>query len=67
MPRILINEMNMATEMTLNIERFLVCSTGEEMLIPEPANSLEAAKKLRDEKQAGDEYETWDILAEIAA
>ena len=43
--------------MTLKIERFVVCSTGEEMEIPEPADSLEAAIKLRDEKQAGDEYD----------
>ena len=57
----------MATEMTLNIERFLVCSTGEEVLIPEPANSIEAAIKLRDEKQADDEYETWEIVAEVVA
>lgn len=56
----------MAKEMMLNIERFLVCSTGEEVEIPEPADSLEAAIKLRDEKQAGDEYETWEIVAEVA-
>lgn len=60
-------ENNMAKEMTLNVKRFLVCSTGEEVKIPEPEDSLEAAIKLRDEKQAGDEYETWEIVAEIAA
>lgn len=57
----------MAKLITLNIERFVVCSTGEEMEIPEPADSLEAAIKLRDDKQAGDEYETWEIVAEVAA
>lgn len=57
----------MAKQMTLNVERFLVCSTGEEVEIPEPADSLEAAIKLRDEKQAGDEDETWEIVAEVAA
>ena len=57
----------MAKQMTLNIERFLVCSTGEEVEIPEPADSLEAAIKLRDEKQAGDENETWKIVAEVVA
>lgn len=57
----------MAKQMTLNIERFLVCSTGEEVEIPEPADSLEAAIKLRDEKQAGDEDETWEIVAEVVA
>ncbi len=57
----------MSKEMTLNIERFLVCSTGEEVEIPEPADSLEVAIKLRDEKQAGDEDEHWSIVAEIAA
>ena len=57
----------MAKEMTLNIERFLVCSTGEEVVIPEPADSLEAAVKLRDEKQAYDDDETWEIVAEVVA
>lgn len=56
----------MAKEMTLNIERFVVCSTGEEVEIPEPQDSLEAAIKLRDEKQAADEFEFWEIVAEIA-
>lgn len=60
-------EMVVAKLITLNIERFVVCSTGEEMEIPEPADSLEAAIKLRDDKQAGDEYETWEIVAEVAA
>jgi hypothetical protein len=64
---ILKNEMVVAKLITLNIERFVVCSTGEEMEIPEPADSLEAAIKLRDDKQAGDEYETWEIVAEVAA
>ena len=57
----------MAKEITLNIERFLVCSTGEEVEIPEPADSLEVAIKLRDERQAGDEDETWEIVAEVVA
>lgn len=56
----------MAKEMALNVERFLVCSTGEEVEFPEPQDSLEAAIKLRDEKQAADLYETWEIVAEIA-
>jgi hypothetical protein len=64
---ILKKEMVVAKLITLNIERFVVCSTGEEMEIPEPADSLEAAIKLRDDKQAGDEYETWEIVAEVAA
>jgi|GEM_PF-4214659 len=41
----------MAKEMTLNIGRFLVCSTGEEVEIPDLADSLDAVIKLRDEKQ----------------
>jgi hypothetical protein len=57
----------MATEMTLSIKRFLVCSTGEEVLIPEPKNSLEAAISLRDEKQAEDMDEQWEIVAEVVA
>lgn len=64
---ILKKEIVVAKLMTLNIERFLVCSTGEEMEIPEPADSLEAAIKLRDEKQAVDEYETWEIVAVVDA
>ena len=57
----------MAKEMTLNINRFLVCSTGEEVEIPEPADSLEAAIKLRDEKQSADRDEQWEIVAEVVA
>lgn len=57
----------MAKQMTLMLERFVVCSTGEEMEIPEPADSLEAAIKLRDEKQAGDAFEIWEIVAEVDA
>ena len=53
--------------MMLKVERFLVCGSGEDIAIPEPAYSIEAAIKLRDEKQAGDEYETWKIVAEIVA
>ena len=60
-------ENNMAKEMTLNIHRFLVCSTGEEVEVPEPADSLEAAIKLRDERQIADRDEHWEIVAEIAA
>lgn len=55
-----------AQEMTLPISGFVVCSTGEDVAIPEPRNSLAAAIKLRDEKQAGDEDEAWEIVAEVA-
>ncbi|MDZ7656981.1 MAG: hypothetical protein U0997_13665 [Sulfurimicrobium sp.] len=64
---ILKKEMIVAKQMTLMLERFVVCSTGEEMEIPEPADSLEAAIKLRDEKQAGDAFEIWEIVAEVDA
>lgn len=57
----------MAKEMTLNIERFLVCSTDEEVCIPEPEDSLEAAIKLRDEKLRDDEGAYWEIVAEVVA
>ena len=57
----------MAKQMMLSVVRFAVCSTGEEMEIPEPPDSLEAAIKLRDEKQAADDDETWEIVAEIDA
>ncbi len=50
--------------MLLNVEQFLVCSTGEEVEVPEPQDSLEAAIKLRDEKQAAEENgEDWGICA----
>ncbi len=55
-----------AVEVTLPVTGFLVCSTDEQVVIPEPRNSLAAAIKLRDESQAGDTDETWEILAELA-
>lgn len=55
----------MAKEMMLNVERFLVCSTDEEIYIPDPEDSLDAAIKLRDEKLAEDEDAYWEIVAEI--
>lgn len=57
----------MATEMTLSVEKFLICSTGEEVKIPEPPDSLNAAIALRDALQEIDNDETWEIVAEIAA
>lgn len=57
----------MAKEMTLNVERFLVCSTGEDVRIPEPPDSLSAAIALRDVMQEDDNDETWEIVAEVAA
>lgn len=57
----------MSIKITLTVKRFLVCSTGEQVEIPEPSDSLDAAIKLRDEKQADDEDETWEIVAEVAA
>lgn len=67
MPRTNHGENSMAKEMTLNVERFLVCSTGEEVKIPEPPDSLSAAIALRDVMQEDDDDETWEIVAEIAA
>ncbi|MBV1929807.1 MAG: hypothetical protein KUG81_09900 [Gammaproteobacteria bacterium] len=57
----------MSTELNLKVKRFLVCSTGENMVFPEPETNLEAAIKLRDERQANDDQETWEIIAEIDA
>ncbi len=51
----------------LNVKRFLICSTGEETVIAHDPQSLELAKKVRDEKQENDIDETWSIVAEIDA
>lgn len=56
----------MAKEMTLNVEKFFVCSTGEDVKIPEPPDNLNAAIALRDALQEIDDDETWEIVAEIA-
>lgn len=64
---ILKKEMIVAKQITLNVERFLVCSTGEEIEIPEPADSLEAAIELCNIRNAADENEVWEIMAEVAA
>ena len=56
----------MAKKMMLNVERFLVCSTGEDVRIPEPQDSLSAAIALRDMMQEDDNDETWEIVAEVA-
>lgn len=55
----------MAKLMILNVGRFLICSTGEEIKIPDPADSYEVAIKLRDNLNADDEDETWEVVAEV--
>jgi hypothetical protein len=52
----------------LNVKRFLVCSTGEDVDFPEPEDSLEAAIAMRDKNNEDeDNDEGWDIVAEVDA
>ena len=60
-------EINMSKEMTLIVTGFLVCGSDEQIEVPRPKDSLEAAIKLRDKKQAEDEDGMWEIVAEIDA
>lgn len=57
----------MGTNLNLKVRKFLVCSTGEDVLLVDPPHSLDAAIELRDQRQAEDEIETWSIVAEIEA
>ncbi len=51
----------------LDVKRFLVCSTGEEVEFPLPEDSLEAAKTLCGIMQAEEKNsETWHIVAELS-
>lgn len=50
----------------LDVKRFLVCSTGEEVIVPKPDDSYEAAVDLCTERQVHDDTdETWSVVAEL--
>lgn len=56
------------TKMTLNVVRFLVCSSDDEFIQPEPRDSLDAAIEIKTlkEKQSMGKLPIWEILAEIS-
>jgi hypothetical protein len=54
----------MSNEVTLNVRKFLVCSTGEDVLVPDP-NDLDTALQMCEQCNSADEYEEWDVFALI--
>ena len=49
---------------TLDVKKFLVCSTGEEVIVPVPDDVYEVAVELCEEKQESSD-ETWTVVAEL--